>query len=53
MWYNYITEHFSAARNNDIMKFTGKIDRTKKDHPECGNPDSERQSWYVLTLNEN
>ena len=24
------------------------MDRKEKNHPECGNPDSERQTWYVL-----
>jgi hypothetical protein len=25
-----------------------QMDGTRKDHPECGNPDPERQMWYVL-----
>ena len=27
------------------------MDETIRDHPELGNPDSERQTWCVLTHN--
>ena len=46
MWYTM--EHYSAGEKNHIMKFAGKWIKLEK-NPEWGDPDSERQTWCVLT----
>ena len=40
MWWEY----YSAIKNKDIMKFSGK-----QMEPKQGNPEPERHIWYVLT----
>jgi hypothetical protein len=34
MWYIYTIEYYSAIKNNGFMKFLGKLDGTRKYHPE-------------------
>lgn len=42
-------EYYPAIKYNDIKKFAGKMDETRKDQTEYGNPCLERQVWCVLT----
>ena len=49
MWYIYTIEYYSAIKDNDIIKFTGKWMETEKKNPEWGNPDPEIPRWNVLT----
>ena len=42
-------EYYSAVKNNAIRKFESKWMEVEKNHPEYGNPDLERKTWYVLT----
>ena len=39
----------AAKKKNDIMEFSSKWNWKKKDHSDWGNPDSERQTQFVLT----
>jgi len=41
-------EYYSAIPNNDIIKFARK-GMEPESHPEWGNLDPERQTWYELT----
>jgi hypothetical protein len=41
-------EYYSAIKNNEFMKFLGKMDRTRKYHPECGNLIAKGDTWYAL-----
>jgi hypothetical protein len=41
-----------CLKKNDIMKFAGKymeLEKQQQQHPKWGNPDTERQPWWVLT----
>jgi len=49
-WYICTMRYYSTIKNNEIMKFTGKWDKTwKKYHPKWGNPYPEREIWYMFT----
>ena len=49
MWYIYKMEYYLAVKNNDVRKFEGEwIELEKKNDPERGNPNSERETWYVF-----
>lgn len=39
MWYTYTTHSDSAVKISNVMKCAGKIDGTRKDHPEWGKKD--------------
>lgn len=45
---SYTMEHYSAVKEDEIMKFSCKYMEREKNHPDIGNPESERQIWYVL-----
>jgi hypothetical protein len=42
-------EYCSAIKNNDFTNFAGKEIGTRKYHPESGNPNPKRHTWYILT----
>ena len=45
MWFICTMEYYSAIKDKDIMNFAGKMDGTRKYHPEWGNLDPKGQSW--------
>ena len=47
MWYIYTTEYYPAIKKHGIMKFESKWIDLLKNHPEWGNSDPERPTWYV------
>jgi hypothetical protein len=42
-------EYYYAIKNEDILSFAGKMDGTRKYHPEWGNADPKGYAWYILT----
>lgn len=40
---SYMMEHYSAVKEDEIMKFSCKYMEREKNHPDRGNPESERQ----------
>ena len=48
MWYIYTMEYYSAGKkwNREICR---KMDGSRRNHSERGNPVAKRQTWYVLT----
>jgi hypothetical protein len=45
MWYIYTLEYYSGIKHDEFVKF---LDKTRKYHPEWGNPQKEN-TWYILT----
>lgn len=51
-------ENEAYLHNGELLHFMSKqwhetyrqMDGSRKDHPEWGNPDSGRQTWYALTI---
>ena len=41
-------DYYSVIKTKDIMKYAGKWVELENDHPEGGNPDLERRTWYVF-----
>ena len=46
MWYIYTVHYYSAIKNNDFMKLTGKLMKLKNI---ILSEVSEEHTWYVLT----
>ena len=46
-------ENNSAIKKNEIMKCTGKGDRARNNHPEWGNPDSDKIIHFLLFVDVN
>jgi hypothetical protein len=41
--------HKGVLLKQRLYKIYWKMDRTKKYHPECGNPDTKKHTWHLLT----
>ena len=44
----YTLGDWLSIKNNEIMKFGDKLMELERNHAEWGNPDPDRQTWYVL-----
>jgi hypothetical protein len=44
----YKMGYYSLIKKEDILNFAGKMDRTRKYHPEWSNSDLKGHQWYVL-----
>jgi hypothetical protein len=49
MWYIYTMESYSAIKNNDFMKFSGKWMALENILSEVTNSVTKEHTWYVLT----
>ena len=48
MWYIYTMEYCSGVKKQKTKNIKQKNQRHHKNNSEWGNPDSERQTWYVF-----
>ena len=42
IWYSSLMEYYSTVKNNDIMKYAGKLMGLEKNYSEGGNPGPQR-----------
>ena len=49
MWCIYTMEYYWAIKNNDFMKFAGKMDGIWKYHLDWIKPDPKGHTWYVIS----